>query len=111
MQVGPGHVLHRDVALPFGCLLSNVVNGDDVWMAELTRDTRFVEESPEEFLFFARPEREGECQHLQGDCPANARIVCLVDHPHRAATELRLDLVPSNGLGDGHRPTSPAVMS
>ena len=86
-QCPPFQVLGDDVRL--ASLLPDVVDIDDVRMAQRTGGASFLLE-PTELLFAVRSGH----QHLDGDVARQAQVASEEDPSHPAATNLALDDVP-----------------
>ncbi len=81
------HVLHHEVVVAVDH--AGVDRVDDVVMRQLGGDHRFALESLDELFVLG----EGIEQDLDRDDPVDARLLGLVDHPHRALAELLDHLV------------------
>ena len=82
-----GHQLHREIQL--SGVLPGLVDRHDVRVVE-------PREHPDLLLKQTQRERGGilpAVEHLEGHVAAHLRVVCLVDHPHRAAAQALPQLV------------------
>ena len=70
-------------------LAADAIDRHDVRMLQARRRAGLVVEA----LQVARVHGGGEGQHLEGDAPAQADLLGLVDHPHAAAAHLPQNLV------------------
>jgi len=94
-DIGPVHQAHVDEEVAVD--LAEVMNGDDVRVAQSLRDVRFTLESLAVLLVTG--ERLGE--ELEGDMPLTLRVVRLIDFPHSAGTEQAVKVIVAD-LPCGH---------
>ena len=80
-------------------LLTDVVNGADIWMIECRGSLRLALKSAERL----RVARELVGREFQCDETMQPRISGLINHAHPAAAQLLHDAVVRNGLADHRR--------
>ena len=92
LEVGALDELHRDVGL--AAVLAQVVDGDDVAVAQPSRRLRLAQEPRLEL----RRLRQARDHGLERDLAVDHRVVGLVDRTHAAAAQHLLHLVLADGL-------------